>query len=425
MFVRADGIRQRARIWAAGMLPQGKVARQMSYIAMVQSTGFGVFLTSSAIFFTRTIGLTSGQVGVGLSVANVLGLAFTVPLGRFADSVGARNLLLIVYVGLAVLFASFCMVGDFPWFIIVASLLSVGETSVTPLRMTLTRALCGPQERLRVSAQARSLSNIGFMLGAMAAGAALALGGRGAFYAVVLSTAAAQAACAAVLWRLPAPAPRREHAALPARPRAAHLDVRVVGLAILSGILEMYQPLLTVGLPLWIITHTRAPASVNSALLVLDTVLVFLLQVPLSRSAETTAGSARMLRRAGVLLGASCLVFALTEGTGALVSIPLLVAGAAILGIGEVSHAAGSFGLSLHMPPPQRQGEYQGVFALGRGLQRTAGPALIAMLVTGFGRAGWSLLAALFLLAGGLSVPLTRIAVTCKSAQALQPQPGR
>jgi hypothetical protein len=54
--------------------------------------------------------------------------------------------------------------GISPGFVVVASLIFVGETSLTPLRMTLTRTLCEPGERLRVSAQVCSLSNIGLVL---------------------------------------------------------------------------------------------------------------------------------------------------------------------------------------------------------------------------------------------------------------------
>jgi len=165
-----------------------------------------------------------------------------------------------------------------------------------------------------------------------------------------------------------------------------------------------------VGLPLWIIASTTASAAVNSALLVEDTVVVFLFQVAMSRGADTAKGSARSLRRSGILFAACCLLFALTQHTGPLAAVPLLLGGTLVLVLGEISHATGAFGLSLHLPPPKRLGEYQGVFALGRGLQRTAGPILVTTLVIGMGRTGWALMAALLLLAGLVSVPLTRSA---------------
>ena len=112
-----------------------------------------------------------------------------------------------------------------------------------------------------------------------------------------------------------------------------------------------------------------------------------------------------MLRRAGLLLAAGCLVFALSQGVAATAAVPLLLAGTTLLVFGELKQAAGSWGLSLHLPPPGRQGEYQGVFALGRGLQEMVGPFLVTVLTVGQGRAGWVMLAALLLVAG-LGCPL-------------------
>ena len=420
----AGRVRRAVRSWAAEITPQPGLARRLAVLALVQSAGFGVFLTASAIFFTRTVGLSTTEVGLGLTIANVFGLLCTVPIGKLADRVGAKLPLLVTYAALAVLFALYCGVGSFAQFVVLTSLISIGETSVNPLRMTLTKASFPPAEQIRVSAQMRSLFNIGFMLGALVAGVALAFGTRTAFYAVVLVTAAAQAACTVIIARLPIPAHVRPVRDAAVKVRSGLRDSRFVGLALLCGILEFYQPILTVGLPLWIITWTSAPASVNSLLLIVDTIMVFAFQVVLSRGADTTPGSARILRRSGILLALSCLVFALTQDTGTLVAVPLLLLGTVVLVLGEISQAAGSFGLSLHLPPPGRQGEYQGVFALGRGLQQTVGPILVTSLVVGLGRPGWAVMAALFLVVGFVCVPLARSAEKAMLARAPQPAPA-
>jgi MFS family permease len=193
-------------------------------------------------------------VGIGLSVANVFGLLCTVPIGRIADRFGARLPILITYAGLAVLFALYCGVSDFAGFVVLTSLISVGETSVNPLRMTLIRAVLAPADLVRVSAQMRSLSNVGFMAGAVIGGIAVPFGTRTAFCAVVLVTAVAQAACTMLIWRLPVPAHVRARGrgragrasrASRASARSGLRDIRFVGIALLCGVLEMYQPILT------------------------------------------------------------------------------------------------------------------------------------------------------------------------------------
>jgi MFS family permease len=400
------------------LVPGRGVARRLAVLTVIQSVGYGLFLTSSAIFFKQTIGLSTAQVGLGLSIAGLAGLLFTVPIGRLADRIGARLPLLVCYLTLVGLFTAYCAVFSFAAFVVVASLISICETSVTPLRAALTYALFAPEDRVRVSAQMRSLLNVGFMLGAAGAGVALAVGTRHAFYAVVLLSALGHAVCAFIVWRLP----RRDRVAPPAtdgpRPRSGLRDVRFVGLALLAGILEYFQPILTVALPLWITTRTRAPGSVNSVVLILDTVLVIAFQVAASRGAETAPGAARILRRSGLALAVSCLIFATTQGAGPWVAVPVLLVGAGVLVFGEVSQAAGAFGLALHLPPEGKQGEYQGVFALGRGLQQTTGPFIVTFLAVELGWPGWIALAGLLLLAGLACPPLTRAAQRGLAARA-------
>ncbi|GAA3611865.1 MFS transporter [Kineosporia mesophila] len=407
----ADRIGSVMRTWLTEIVPGQGAARRLAVLTIVQSIGYGLFLTSSAIFFRETVGLTITQVGLGLSVAGLAGLLFTVPIGRLADRFGARLPLLTLYAALVVLFAAYCGVTNFAGFVVIASLISICETSVTPLRATLTHALFPPEDRVRVSAQMRSLLNVGFMIGAACAGAALAVGTRSAFFAVVLLSAFGHAVCAVIVARLP----QSTQAPAVATPgsnqaRSGLRDLRFLGLSLLAGVLEFYQPILTVALPLWIVARTDAPTSVNAVLLMLDTILVILLQVAASRGAETVPGAARMLRRSGLVLAVSCAIFATTQGASAVVAIPLLLIGTAVLVWGELSQAAGSWGLALHLPPPGKQGEYQGVFALGRGLQQTTGPAVVTFLAVTQGWWGWLVLGALLAVCGIACPPLARSA---------------
>jgi len=52
----------------------------------------------------------------------------------------------------------------------------------------------------------------------------------------------------------------------------------------------------------------------------------------------------------------------------------VLVAGALFLVFGEMAQTAGAYALSFDLPPPGRQGDYQGVLALGRGFARRWAP---------------------------------------------------
>ncbi|MFF3510934.1 MFS transporter [Streptomyces sp. NPDC002573] len=406
------------RDWIRQTVPAPGAARRLGLLTLIQSVGLGVFITASAVFFTRTIGIPAQRVGLALSVAGLCGLLCTVPIGRLADRLGPRPVLIANFLLASACFVAYCLVRGFAEFIALASVVAVLETSAGGLQASLTHALMGGDERVRVSAQMRSLFNLGFLGGAALAGIALSVGTPAALYGTVLANAALQLVSVAVLWstrpaRTADPSvPADETPAADEIPRlsrnSALRDVRYVAVALVCGALELYHPLLTVGLPLWIVTTTHAPTPMVSGILILDTVLVLLFQVAVSRNAETPAAAARMLRRAGLWLALACLVFPLSAGRGAVLDSAVLLGGASALILGELYQAAAGWGLAFGLAPAGRQGEYQAVFSLGRGLQQFAGPWLMTSLVAGTHGTGWLVLAALFVALGLLAPPLVR-----------------
>ncbi|MET7683444.1 MFS transporter [Streptomyces sp. NPDC005423] len=393
------------------LVPETRTARRLAFLTLVQSAGTGLFLTSSAIFFTRTVGLSPRSVALTLSVAGFCGFLSTVPAGKLADRLGARPLLAGDYAALSVLFVLYCFSDTFAVFAVVACLTAVGETAGSPLRAALTFSLFGKETATKVRAQMRSVFNLGSMAGAALAGVALAAGTRQAFYTVIAVNACAQLVCAAVTLGLREPArPEPERRPSGARSRAALRDHRFLAVTLAAGLLELHTAMLNIGIPLWITVRLRESGSLNSVVIIADTLLVLLLQVRLSRGAASARGAALLLRRAGMLLLLSCLLFAGTAAVPRGWVAALVVLAAVVMVVGEIYQSAGSWGVSFELPPPGRQGEYQGVFALGRGLQQFVGPVLVTALVIGVGAGGWIVLGAVFGAVGAVCVPLVRAA---------------
>ena len=98
-----------------------------------------------------------------------------------------------------------------------------------------------------------------------------------------------------------------------------------VGLFELGMRASVERTLLEVAVPLWVVRHTEAPISVVALLFLVNTACCVLLQVRVSRAAVDVPSSARAVRRGGVLLAASCLVFASSGGRSAAVAVGLLV----------------------------------------------------------------------------------------------------
>ncbi len=174
----------------------------------------------------------------------------------------------------------------------------------------------------------------------------------------------------------------------------------------LTGLLSLHKPVLTVALPLWVAQRTDAPRTLVSVLLVVNTVLTVLLQVPLSRGADGLVGGVRTIRRSGVALALACVLLGLASGRSSGWAAGLLVAGAVVLTVGELWQSAGGWGLSYDLAPTDRYGQYQGVYALGNGIRDTFGPATVTALALVVGLPGWLLLAAGFAVVGLAMAPL-------------------
>ncbi|MFD0788063.1 MFS transporter, partial [Micromonospora azadirachtae] len=63
------GARDTIRTAVANVVPPAGLTRALAVQAMVYAVGSGLFHAGSAVFFTRALGLSAAQVGLGLSIA--------------------------------------------------------------------------------------------------------------------------------------------------------------------------------------------------------------------------------------------------------------------------------------------------------------------------------------------------------------------
>jgi MFS family permease len=215
---------------------------------------------------------------------------------------------------------------------------------------------------------------------------------------------------ALVLLRLPAVAPAPRGPA--GEPVLAVLRDRPYAVvAALNMVLQLHIPLITLGIPLWIVQRTHAPGWTVAALLVLNTLSVVVFQVRVARRVTDLATAARQVRAAGVVLLVACVVFALSAaGSSALTAVAILLLAAALQALAEMMQASGSWEISFALAPAGRHGQYQGFFGSGFTVARMLGPLLVTTLIISWGTAGWLLLGGLFLAAGVAMVPAVRAA---------------
>jgi len=160
------------------IFPPTKLERDLALQCVLSAFATGSFLTGTAVFFTPIVGLTGAQVGLGMSVAGVVTLLLSLPLGRLSDHVGAKPLWAVGSLVEAVLYFAWPLVGGMTSFILLLALLSAISAAGNTGRNVYRIAVFPRDVRVRALAYMRAARNVGYTLGALAGGVALAIGSR-------------------------------------------------------------------------------------------------------------------------------------------------------------------------------------------------------------------------------------------------------
>jgi MFS family permease len=401
---------------AAGLLPPAGAPRNLALAQLANAVGDGAFIVTSAFFFTRVVGLSTAQVGLGLTTAWLVGFLTGVPLGNLADRRGPRGVAILLALTTSLSVASFLFVRSFPLFLIAAVAYATSQTGLTAARQALLAGLVSPAERTRIRAFLQSTVNAGLAVGAALGGVALRFDTASAYLTVFAVDAASFLIAAALIHRVPKVDAVTLRMA--GEPRLAVLHDRPYAvLALLNAVMLLYMPLLSLVAPLWIVERTNAPSWIVAFLLIINTLGVTLFQVRIARGVTNLRSATRSVRFAGVTMLAACGVYALTAfGMAPAGAAAVLAIAAALLTLGEMKLASGAWEISFGLAPADKQGQYQGFFGTGPAIARMLGPALLTTLVLGWGPIGWVVLGAVFLGTSCATGPAVRWAARTRSA---------
>jgi hypothetical protein len=405
------GAKRRRRI-----VPDDPLTRQLALATLVNRFGTGLFMTISALYFTRIVGLSVTQVGLGLTIAGGFGVAAGVPAGHAADRCGARPLLvtlvLVETAGLVAYTRVHSMTTFLPTVCIVAFVDQAGNT----VRNTLIAVAVPTDRRATTRAYLRAVTNVGIGAGAGVAAFGLQADTRSAYVALILVDAATFVVAAAVLARLPvAGTAPRAGTASGARRRRAYTDWPYLTVTALNAILILQFGLIEVGLPLWIVGHTRAPRAVVSVVLLVNTAMIVSLQVRSTRRIDSVPSAARAARRSGLLIAAACLIYAAAGDAGVWLAAAVILLGCVVQTFGELISSAAGWTLGYDLAAPDAPGAYQGVFNSGFAAAQMLAPVLVTATAIHLGWPGWAILAGMFSLAGAAIVPVSRWALRTRA----------
>ncbi|MBM2618873.1 MFS transporter [Actinoplanes sp. LDG1-06] len=379
--------------------------RRLLTVTLIGAVGRGVFLPLTALYLTTVAGLPALTVGVALTCAGAVGVGSSLVFGHLADRWSPRRLLVALQVAQGAGMIAYVAVRDVPTLILVASLVTLAQQGGTSVRSAaIGRAFPG-DERVRVRAAMRTVTNFGIAAGTAVAAVPLAIG-TGAAYRVTMGCAGILFLGSSVLLLGLSTARVSPPAAAPVEGGLSPYRNRVFLLmTALSGVFGLQFGLIEVAVPLWVVGHTRAPHVLASLLLLLNTVVVVVLQVRMSRGTGDLRGAGRVMTRAAWLMAGSCLLFAAGGWMSPWLAVGTLVAAALAQAFAEILSSAATWNMSFELADPRRLGAYQGVYGTGYALAAMVAPTVVTVTAIEMGTAGWVLLAVMFLGSGfGLAV---------------------
>lgn len=400
------------------------VLRILVGATLISRVGRGIFLTVTVLYFTFIVGLAPHEVAIVLSAASAAGVIAAFGGGWLADRASSKRLLIAFTAIEGIALITYVFAGDFVTALVIAVVCGLFEQGANSTRSAIiARAFIG-ESRVQARAVLRTVTNVAIAVGSGLGALALAIGTAEAYRALIVGAGVLYLLGLIQLVRLPSrvDAPARKpvapvttatgsfDAGASAQAAAAERrawrrhspwrDPRYLVLTALSAIFGMQFGVAELGVPLWIARETAAPEAVVAALLILNTIIVVIFQVPLSRGTHDLRVAARVSGIAAWLMAAACLVYASAAGLPIGFAITVLVVAAIVHAFAEVLSQAGGWGLSFELADPVQAGSYQGVFGMGYTVGALAAPLVVNATAISHGFSGWVVLAAIFLASG-------------------------
>ena len=373
-------------------------------IQLISMSGHGVFFAVSAVYFTQVVGLSVHGLGLALTVAGGVGVVATYVAGLAADRWSARTLIVAALLVQGVTLAALPWSRDLVVFGVLAGVESAaGRGSWTARQTLLARAFTGA-DRTPARAKMRVASNLGIGLGSAAAALVLADGRGGTFRCSMTGAAVLFFVAAVGASRIPRDRPpQRGSAADTATTDTAPVhDVvppwrnrRYVATAAVNGAVVTHFAVVEVGVPIWLITRTDAPAVLVSVLLLINTGVIVATQVPLNRGFEQPLRAARGFAIGGGLLAAACGAYAGASYVAAVPAAAVLIVGGVVHAVGEVLTSGAGFSLGYELADEHAAGQYQGFFGAAQSVGMMLGPVLVTTMIS-VGSLGWVVLALVY-----------------------------
>ena len=374
------------------------IVRKITLSTFINTFGNGLFMTTGIIYFSLVVGLGAQKVALAFSLSGALSLLLSVPSGHFADRYPPRIIASTALVGMG--FCAFALIFIQNWWLLLTalSLDSIFEVFGQNARMAMIARIGEGEERVRIRAYTRAVTNLGIAFGTVIAGFALAINTPFAYKFMIALNSVTFFLAAVAYLRVPNVKP-----SLTNREKfdwAILKDYRYISAMLLSGVMSMHFILQNIAIPVWVVKETNAPRWWVSVIMFVNTIAVVLFQVKMSKGAANAEIGAKQFKKAGFYIAAACLFYGAAKGLNPYAASAVLIIAMLIHVVGELLASTGSWSIAFEMANQDRQGAYQGLWRMGFGGMNVIGPSLVIFFAIGLGQIGWVIMAFIFIITG-------------------------
>ena len=398
------------------LIPPTPMSRRLATQSMLFSTGEGAFNTGSAVFLTQVVGMSASRVGLAITIIGVAEFLIAYPAGRMVDRFGPKRIWVLTAWMRAACFVALPFVGSFSEYLVVGLFFAASEAAGHSSHQAYILDALPAEERIQTQAYLYSALNVGFTLGAIIGGVALAFDSLEVIRWTPLFAALLMAINGFWVSRLPQAPHDLRVASGEARERppgpGALQNPGWIFTSFLNGTLWTNQVLLNIVIPLWLVEATDAPHVLLAWLFGTNTVLCIFLPAYTSKGVRNLQDAKRYVWISTAFFVGSCLITMVTHSTVGLVTVFLVWLGHVTVTGAELFISGASWSFQAELMDPRRRGEYQGVGDVSRTLGSMWAPALYTFLAMKWGSEGqgWLVIGGIVVAASAAMMPSLRLA---------------
>ncbi len=390
-------------------VPDIEIAPRWGVISLIDSVGTGMLLPISVLYFTVVVGLDPTTVGLGLGASGLVATAFVPLTGVLIDRYGSKTMLIGIFALAGASHASYVLVGGVAAFLAVTALSQIADHAAHIAKRTFVAELTEGGERIELLAFQRSIRNVGYGVGGLVTAAVLAIGSDVGYQVVVVVSGLTYGFAIALIRPMPFKAPVAPDIELgpslpkpkPARYKEVLRDRKYVGLTTFNVLVRIHATAFVIGMPLWISQQETVPIALVGLFFTVNTVLVVVLQVPLSRGiAEASDTPPVYLKALGafVVAAVAYTVAGMVDLGPVAIAVGVFLVAIVAHTVAELYGSVGEWTVSVQLAPEATRGRHLAFFGLSVSLHQAIGPAVVTLLITRAPMFAW------FALAGMLAV---------------------